>query len=118
MPEAIRRTAEFFDLGNGNYPARHQHLGLKDRKVRAHVGKRIIRAELGNYGKHRRLDGDLLELKEDKGPGFRIYLGEEGQTLLIIVVIGDKSNQSRDIDTARQYWAIHKQRKRRASHGA
>lgn len=116
MPEAIQRSAEFFELAKDEYPAKNDLTGLKDSKIRAQVAKRIIRAELGNYGKYRRLDGDLVELKEDKGPGFRIYLGEEGRVLLIILVIGDKNDQTHDIKMARHYWAIYKLKKRRHDH--
>jgi putative addiction module killer protein len=60
---------------------------------------------------HRRLDGDFLELIADFGPGYRIYLGEDGPILIVILVIGDKSTQPSDIKEARSYWQAHKARK-------
>lgn len=118
MPEAVQRSAEYFELSLNVYPAKQELDALKNVSIRAQIRKRIVRAELGNYGDHRRLDGDLLELREDKGPGYRVYLGEEGRILLLILAVGDKSGQARDIERAREYWALHKQRKRRAGHAA
>lgn len=117
MPEAHPRIAQYFELTTDDYPAKNAEAKL-EMKIRALIRGRIVRAELGNYGKHRRLDGDFLELKEMKGPGYRVYLGEEGRTLLIILLVGDKSVQAKDIKLARSYWAMHKQRKRRSDHAA
>jgi putative addiction module killer protein len=116
MPEAVQRRAEYFELTPNVYPAKQDLDGLKDVKARAQVRTRLVRAELGNYGDHRRLDGDLLELREDKGPGYRVYLGEEGTKLILILAVGDKSGQDKDIKRAREYWAMHKSRKRRPGH--
>ena len=38
------------------------------------------------------------------GPGYRIYYGEWGRTLVILLVAGDKSTQRSDIQTAKAYW--------------
>jgi putative addiction module killer protein len=116
MVEALPRRAQYFELTANRYPAKDSLESLKDVRIRAQIRARIIRAEGGNYGKHRRLDGDFLELKENKGPGYRIYLGEEGRSLFLILTIGDKSSQSKDIKLARQYWMTHKQRKQGVAH--
>ena len=47
-----------------------------DRKTRAIIRERINRLHLGNFGDHRRLTGDLYELRIHYGAGYRVYLGD------------------------------------------
>ena len=73
---------------------------LKDRAGRAHIQVRIDRLASGNPGQHRRLGGGISELKINVGPGYRVYYTERGSELIILLAGGDKSTQSRDINTA------------------
>jgi putative addiction module killer protein len=59
------------------------------------------------------LGGGLWELKFDVGPGYRIYYGKDGKTLVILVHAGQKKGQQADIDTAREYWADYLRRTRK-----
>ena len=52
----------------------------------------------------------LRELRVDYGPGYRIYFGQKGQTLVILLCGGDKRTQERDIRQAQQYWDDYQQR--------
>ncbi len=47
----------------------------------------------------------MKELRIDYGPGYRVYFGEDGVTLVILLCGGDKSTQVRDIKKAQEYWA-------------
>ncbi|WP_245968386.1 type II toxin-antitoxin system RelE/ParE family toxin [Salinisphaera orenii] len=47
--------------------------GLKDTKGRARIRARIERLAMGNPGQHRKLKGDVNELKLTVGPGYRVY---------------------------------------------
>ena len=42
----------------------------------------------------------VLELRVDFGPGYRIYLGRDGETLVILLGGGSKKRQQRDIAVA------------------
>ncbi|MBT4504375.1 MAG: hypothetical protein HOC74_42005 [Gemmatimonadetes bacterium] len=42
----------------------------------------------------------VSELRIDYGPGYRVYFKKRGQTLIVLLVGGDKSSQTRDIKTA------------------
>jgi putative addiction module killer protein len=53
-------------------------------------------------GDHRFLGAALLELRDDFGPGYRIYYMHRGEQLIILLVGGDKASQARDILRARQ----------------
>ena len=62
------------------------------------IRARIRRLELGNPGRHRSVGQGVWELKIDHGPGYRVYYGEDGGTLVILLCGGDKSSQARDIN--------------------
>jgi putative addiction module killer protein len=56
----------------------------------------------GNPGQHRNLADGISELKIDSGPGYRVYYSVRGTRLLLLLVGGDKSSQSKDIAKARR----------------
>jgi putative addiction module killer protein len=56
--------------------------------------------------------GGVFEYRIDFGPGYRVYFGQDGQTLVILLTGGTKKRQQRDIDEARAYWQDYKQSKR------
>ncbi len=55
-------------------------------------------------GDHRPLDGGVYELKIDWGPGYRVYFGKAGQTIVLLLCGGDKRTQQQDIKTAKAYF--------------
>jgi putative addiction module killer protein len=59
---------------------------------------------LGNLGDHRVLDAGLFELRLDFGPGYRVYCGEVGDRIVLLLCGGDKATQQKDIRKARQCW--------------
>jgi putative addiction module killer protein len=52
-----------------------------------------------------------MELRLDFGPGYRVYLGRDGATLVILLSGGSKKRQQADIEKAQQLWQEYKQRK-------
>ncbi len=55
--------------------------------------------------------GSFGEYRIDWGPGYRIYLGREGDKLLILLGGGTKKRQQVDIDRSRSLWGEYKARK-------
>ncbi len=47
----------------------------------------------------------------DYGPGYRIYFGNDGAALVILLLCGDELTQQRDIAMAQGYWADYRVRK-------
>jgi putative addiction module killer protein len=77
--------------------------GLRDIRARARIRTRLDRLAMGNWGDHRALGGGVTELKMDWGPGYRVYLGKIGNTLVLLLCGGDKRTQQQDITLAKIY---------------
>ena len=55
---------------------------------------------------------ELLNLKINVGPGYRVYYGKDGETLVLLLGGGSKKTQSRDISNAITRWKAYKRRKK------
>jgi putative addiction module killer protein len=74
--------------------------GLRDLRARARVQARIERLAMGNPGDVKPVGEGVSELRIDHGPGYRVYYTKHGREVLFLLAGGDKSTQSRDIETA------------------
>ena len=98
-----RRIEEYL-VPSGKSPFGAWLEGLKDRQARAAIRKRLNRIRLGNLGDSKPLGDGVHELRIDFGPGYRVYYGIDGDTVVVLLCGGDKSSQTRDIAKAKQYW--------------
>lgn len=87
---------------------------LRDVNARQRIQARIARLRLGNFGDSRSVGGGVHELRIDYGPGYRLYFGQDGPTLIILLCGGDKKTQSQDIVNAHDYWARYKLERKNA----
>jgi len=86
----VRRTPEF-----------DQWLkGMKDKTGQHKIEARILRLGLGLMGDVKPVREGVSELRIDSGPGYRVYFTRQGQTLIFLLVGGDKSSQEKDIRAA------------------
>lgn len=76
--------------------------GLRDRAARFRIGARIRRVALGNLGDVKPVGEGVSELRIPYGPGYRVYLAQRGDSLVILLAGGDKSSQPRDIERAKR----------------
>lgn len=83
-------------------------------KVRDRVDVRIARVRLGNLGECKPVGGGVTELILPFGPGYRIYIGQEGSSIVILLCGGDKSTQRGDIERAKLFWADYLHRAQKA----
>ena len=79
----------------------------------AKVATALVRMEQGNLSNTKGVGGGVLECRLDFGPGYRVYFGKEGNTLIVLLGGGTKRYQQQDIETAREFWREYKRRKRR-----
>ena len=97
------KVVEFLDE-KGRSPFRSW---LKDLipATRARIQARIARFESGNLGDVKAVGEGVFEARIFFGPGYRIYYGVDGETIVVLLTGGDKSSQDRDIVKAKKFWA-------------
>jgi putative addiction module killer protein len=79
----------------------------------ARITKYVKRMENGNFGNSEPVGSGVSELKIDMGPGYRVYYGKDGDTLVILLGGGSKKRQQRDIKDSIARWQAYKKRKTR-----
>ena len=84
--------------------------GLRDGLARVRVARRLTRAQAGLLGDWKAVGNGVIELREDYGPGYRIYCARHGAALLVLLAGGDKRTQDKDIENAKAYWQEWKRR--------
>jgi len=107
----IEREIIYYQTEEEKIPYRNWFDALRDIKAQQIITRRVNQAALGNFGDHRNLPVGVVELKIQYGPGYRIYLGRDGDTLIVLLLGGDKSSQQQDISKAKAYWENYKKRR-------
>lgn len=81
-----------------------------DAQPAAKVATATLRLEMGNTSNVKWI-GTIGEYRIDWGPGYRIYLGKDGDALIILLGGGTKKRQQGDIERAKALWSEYKIRK-------
>jgi len=98
--------------GEGSSPFADWFEGL-DATAFAKVTTGLERIAQGNLGNTKSAGHGVLEYRIDFGPGYRVYFGRDGETLVILLSGGTKRRQQRNIDDAQARWQDYKRRKAR-----
>jgi putative addiction module killer protein len=104
------REIQRYITPKGKIPFTEWLESLQDIKARAKILSRLNRIAIGNLGNYRSVGEGVFELKIDYGPGYRIYFGQIGSRIILLLCGGDKSTQKQDIDRAKQYWKDYENR--------
>jgi putative addiction module killer protein len=83
-----------------------------DPTTRARIDVALDRLERGNTSAAKGIGAGVMELRLNFGPGYRVYCGMDGQTLVILLAGGTKQRQPADIAVAKMLWKQYKQEKR------
>ena len=75
--------------------------GLKDKTVKRQILARLSRVENGHFGDIKPLSADLFEMRCFFGGDLRMYYTLRNQQIILLLAGGDKTNQSRDIEKAK-----------------
>lgn len=75
---------------------------LRDFRAKVRVQARIRRLSLGNAGDAKSVGEGVMEMRIHYGPGYRVYFTRRGGELVVLLVGGDKSTQSRDVELAKR----------------
>ena len=100
---------EYVDTG-GRSPFGRWFDGL-DARAASRVRTALARMEAGNLSNVRGVGSGVLECRINVGPGYRIYFGRDGDTLIVLLGGGTKARQQSDIENARDLWQEYKDRK-------
>jgi putative addiction module killer protein len=74
--------------------------GIKDGMTRLRLAKRLDKAQRGILGDIKPVGEGVCEMREDFGPGWRMYYVQRGAVLIVMLGGGDKSSQKADIAAA------------------
>ena len=104
------RNVEVYGAESNAVPYDDWMRHLKDSLGKAAIEARVGLLRRGSLGKQYADVGDgLIELKVNVGPGYRIYLADDGRNSLILCA-GSKRTQKQDIKAAKGYWKDYKAR--------
>lgn len=108
---APRKVVEYLEP-NGSSPFAKWFARL-DVVAAAKVATALYRVEQGNLSSVKAVGQGVAEYRIDFGPGYRIYLGQDGGVLIILLGGGTKKGQNADIRLAQERWRDYKARKKR-----
>jgi putative addiction module killer protein len=97
---------EFSEAGRSPFA---EWFNALDAVTAARVDRYVRRLEAGNFGAAKPLRDGVFELRLDFGPGYRVYFGREGRTIIILLGGGSKRRQDADIAAAVERWNRYKQ---------
>jgi putative addiction module killer protein len=84
-----------------------------DAQAAARVTTALVRIGQSNLSNVKGVGSGVFEYRMDFGPGYRIYFGKDGETLMILLGGGTKRRQQRDIDSAHARWEDYRRRGRK-----
>ncbi|MBA1419941.1 MAG: type II toxin-antitoxin system RelE/ParE family toxin [Epsilonproteobacteria bacterium] len=74
---------------------------LKDLRGKIAIARRIERMSQGNFGDVKSIGANVSELRIKVGPGYRVYFTKYEEKLIILLIGGYKSTQTKDINKAK-----------------
>ena len=110
MREAVPRRVEAYVTRDGKDVFQKWLDELVDQRARMLIDKTVAKVRLGNLGQHKSVGEGVQEIVLDYGPGYRIYFGEHGVTLVILLCGSTKKRQEKAIEQAKGYWKDWKER--------
>ena len=106
QPREIRNYLK----ADGTDPFEDWYNSLRDTTGKNKIRLRLKRVMIGNLGDCKSVGEGVFELRINYGPGYRVYFGQVGLTVVVILVAGDKSTQEQDIRQAIAYWKDYERR--------
>jgi putative addiction module killer protein len=100
--EARPRELENYVTADDEEPFEDWLEGL-DSVMRGIIDARLIRVRNGNLGNSHGVGEGVSELVIDVGPGWRVYFGQDGDTVVLLTG-GTKKTQLKDIANAKKFW--------------
>lgn len=99
----FEREIRYYKTKDGKEPFRDWFKKLRDIKAKNVIDARLARIRMGNYGAYKTLGSNFYEIKIHYGPGYRLYFTEVNQKIILLLLGGNKTTQSKDIQKAQNY---------------
>jgi len=110
LPLAMVEVREYLDRsGRSPFAAWSDRL---HREAAAKVAAALVRIHQGNFSNAKGVAAGVYEYRIDFGPGYRIYFGKDGNTLVVLVGGGTKKRQRYDTSLALDRWKDYALRKK------
>ncbi len=93
---------------DGSCPFADRFMALPDVRAQARIDTAVRKLARGLKPDLRPVGEGVHEARIDYGPGYRIYFGNDGSNLVVLLLCGDKRTQRDDIVTAQAYWSDYK----------
>lgn len=104
------RVVEYIDA-EGRSPFARWFASLNE-PAAAKVAGALHRPLQGNFSNVKGVGAGVSERKVDHGPGYRIYFGQEGGSLIVLLGGSAKDRQSAAIAAALSRWADYRRRRK------
>lgn len=78
---------------------------LSDAKAKGKIQTKIVLMRKGNFGDSESVGKGVIEAKVHFGPGYRIYYGRKGKTLVVLLAGSRKKDQKKAIAQAQEVWS-------------
>lgn len=105
---------KIYQASDGSSPYEEWFCGL-DAQTARRVDANVSRMSFGNFSNCKPIVSDavkgVFERTMDFGPGYRVYYGLDGSTVVVLLVGGSKRTQRRDIAKALSFWQDYNSRK-------
>jgi putative addiction module killer protein len=106
MPEARE-----YLRADGSCPFGDRFAGIGDARAQARIDTTVRKLGRGLKPDVKPVGEGVHEARIDYGPGYRVYFGNDGEDVLVLLLCGDKRTQDQDIPTAKALWAEYRTRK-------
>lgn len=103
------RIIEYLDQ-RGRSPFAAWFEGL-NAEAAAKITVALYQVGAGNWGNTKGVGAGVFERKIDFGPGYRIYFGKEGESVVILLGGSTKQRQQEAIEAAKERWTDYRRRK-------
>ncbi len=110
MRDVHPREIQVYRSANGRQPFTEWLESIRDTSTQDRIQARINRLKFGNFGDFESVGDGVFELRLNFGAGYRVYFGQIGSTVILLLCGGDKSSQARDIERAKNYWLQYRER--------
>ncbi len=108
LPSAMRELKEYIDIKGINHFAKW--FNKLNAQAAAKITVYLTRIQQGNFSRVESVGEGVFECRIDFGPGYRVYFGQEGKAIIILLIGGAKKRQQKDIQQAKKLWLEYKQR--------